>query len=1317
MNGTVLGGWVLRKPLLGAGFNEFCRSVPFLSLRPLVAQTYRTKNLPLMLSRYLSTVALALFGVSTAMAQVGAGTLQGTVKDKKTGEALPFVSVVVENRGTRVASASTDFDGNFRITPVEPGTYDLTVSYVGYQPQKLAGVVVNSNKITFVNPELSSGVELQEVEVVRYKVPLIDKDGGASGSTVTREQIARMPARSVNGVATQVAGASDAGTGGGISIRGARSENTYYYIDGVKVPAGAGIGLPKSAIEEVQVITGGVPANYGDVTGGLVNITTRGPSRNFFGGVEWLTSGFKVGDDVTDVVGLDNYAFNQVEASLSGPIFFRKDSAGNKVKPLLGFFLSGQFTDAVDAGPQYGGDLRVKKEVRDRLLADPLSLQVTGNDLSAVYNSDFLRGSDIERIPQRQNAGTRSYLGSVKFDIATTPTINLTVGGSLDYNRSQEYNRANSLLNAENNQQVRDFTYRGFVRFTQRFNSREEESANADGTPKKKGGIRNAYYSIQLDYSKRRFNVEDPDHRDDLFNYGYIGRYNRFQAATYAQQGLRFEQTGFRDTLVTFSPGDVNPTISDVTSEFFGLFPYQPFPVPLLYGANAGDFAGFYENFNEIQSRRGLLNGQGPSSVYSLWNNFAVLNNSYQKFEQDQIRVSATGSADVGKHAVSVGVEYEQLSTRNYSLAPVGLWTRARALTNFHLLELDLTDPTISYPLGTLPFYSYERLVGSDQSVFDYRLREALGLDPRGTDFVQVDALDPDQLKLEMFSADELINEGNGLIGESNGLISYYGYDHLGNKLKAKPSFEKFFSDAAIQGEDTLYSRLQAPFQPIYVAGYVMDKFAFDDIIFNVGVRIDRYDANQYQLKDKYLWRNAWTAGEAAGSNSVGEGIRNQLQSRPSNIGDDYVVYVDNAKAPSSVIGYRDGNTWYNAQGEVLSDPSVLRSAEGIQPFLIGYDTDQSGDMPGSPIRKDAFRVYDPVVNVMPRIAFSFPISDQAVFFAHYDILTQRPTRGNSRLDLLEYAYIQNTSNTLQNPALKPTKTIDYELGFQQVLSKSSSLKISAFYRELRDQIQVRNVAQAWPVTYKTFDNIDFGTVKGFTLAYDLRRTGNIRLTASYTLQFADGTGSDPGTSLALINANQPNLRTIAPLNFDQRHRFTVNTDFSYGNGSDYNGPVLFGKKLLENTGINFTTILGSGTPYSLSSLIVQEGNFNPPGGRLVGTINGARLPWQFNTDIQLYRDIPLTFGADEGADKAKKANLNVFLLITNAFNTKNILGVYRATGSPTDDGYLAAPQYQPNISAQVDPQSFRELYALKVDNPGNFSAPRTIRLGLRFDF
>jgi outer membrane receptor protein involved in Fe transport len=490
------------------------------------------------------------------------------------------------------------------------------------------------------------------------------------------------------------------------------------------------------------------------------------------------------------------------------------------------------------------------------------------------------------------------------------------------------------------------------------------------------------------------------------------------------------------------------------------------------------------------------------------------------------------------------------------------------------------------------------------------------------------------------------------------------------------------------------------------MAGYVMDKFAFDDIIFNVGVRVDRYDANQNVLKDKYLWRDAYKAGDAVPNSA----IREQLANRPSNIGEDFVVYVDDYEQPNSVRGYRNGDTWYNAEGTELSDGNAIQQGGRIRPYLVGGDdrTDLQGT---SPLSRSAFKDYTPAVNVMPRVAFSFPISDEAVFFAHYDVLTQRPNASQSRLDLINMAYIEQTQAVLTNAALKPTKTIDYELGFQQVLSKSSSLKLAAFYRELRNQIQVRNVVNAWPRDYRTYDNFDFGTVKGFTATFDLRRTGNVSMTASYTLQFADGTGSGPNTGINLINSGQPNLRTISPLDFDQRHRIQTRFDFRYGGGKDYNGPVIGGKAVFQRMGLNVVSILGSGTPYSRSSQVVNEaaGQANY---RLDGTLNGARLPWQFTTDMQLDRDIPLTFGAKEG-DKGKSANLNVYLLVTNVFNTENIVGVYRYTGSPNNDGYLA----QLTDRTQIDPDAYRDLYAIKINNPGNYGAPRTVRLGVRFDF
>lgn len=1244
-------------------------------------------------------------------AQVGSGSVKGKITDKKSNEPLPFVNVVVEKGGTQVSGGATDFDGEYYIKPLDPGTYDIVVSYVGYQPYKQTGVVVTNGKITFLDIGLNQGVELKEFEVVQYVVPLIDKDGGASGGTVTRDQIAKMPGRSANSIATTVAGASDSGTGGGISIRGARAENTYYYIDGVKVPAGAGTGLPKSAIEEVQVITGGVPANYGDVTGGLINITTRGPSRTFGGGVEYLTSGYKVGSDITDIVGLDKYAFNQVEASLNGPILFKKDSLGNKTKPLIGFFVSGQYTNVVDGSPSYLGDARVKKDVRDRLLSNPARLRFTGDgDFSLAYESNYLRANDIEELKTRQNAGQVSYLASGKIDITTTPTINLTLGGSLDYSNGQGWNRNNSLLNAENNYRTKELSWRGFVKFTQRFQpqqTREEE---------KKSVVQNAFYTLQLDFSRYQLNVADDVHGDNYFDYGYVGKFQTFSAPQFELSNAhpdQWTQIGQQDTLVVFTPGTQNPDLASINTYYFNALPREAFPLARLVGGDGAGYVGYYRDLVATQNRGVLWNGQTPQSLYGMWNNIGLVDNGggseVSKRLNDQIRFSAYGSADIGAHAVALGVEYEQYTQRRYDLAPIGLWTRARNLTNAHIQQWN-TDTTATgtfeLPFSTLPFRLYPRRIGGDQRFFDRSLRTALGLDPDGGDFIDVDALDPGVFSLDMFSPDELINSGNSS-------VDYVGFDHLGKRLKGKPSFSDFFTGRDENGAST---RLQAPFEPIYMAGYIMDKFAFDDIIFNVGVRVDRYDANQYVLKDKYLWQEAFTAGSTVPNPDLADDLAN----RPSNIGDDFVVYVNNIENPTEIKGYRDGDTWYSASGVELQNGASVAEAGQIQPYLI--ERGDGGDVTlgdedatqASELSEQAFSDYKPVVNVMPRVAFSFPISDEAVFFAHYDVLTQRPTSVESRLNLIDLAFIQN-AGVVANPNLKPTKTIDYELGFQQVLSKSSSLKLAAYYRELRDLIQVRNVVQAWPRDYRTYDNFDFGTVKGFTATFDLRQTGNVWMRASYTLQFADGTGSGPTTGITLINSGQPNLRTIAPLNFDQRHKFQTTFDFRYGGGKDYNGPMLFGKPILSRTGVNVVSILGSGTPYSRSSQVVNEAE-GTGSYRLDGSLNGARLPWQFTTDMQIDRDIPLSFGGGDG-DKAKSADLNVYLLVTNVFNTQNITGVYRYTGSPDNDGFLASAQTQQQISAQIDPQAYRDLYELKVNSPFNYGAPRTIRIGVRFNF
>jgi hypothetical protein len=583
-----------------------------------------------------------------------------------------------------------------------------------------------------------------------------------------------------------------------------------------------------------------------------------------------------------------------------------------------------------------------------------------------------------------------------------------------------------------------------------------------------------------------------------------------------------------------------------------------------------------------------------------------------------------------------------------------------------------------------------------NQSFFDYNLRKNLGLNPGGNDYLDIDSYDPNIFSFDMFSPDELLNSGNSF-------VSYYGYDYSGKKVKGLTDIRSYFEELDENGN---FKRFVGSFQPTYIAGYIMDKFAFKDIVFNVGVRVDVFDANQPILKDPYLFYNALTVKEAR---ALKESDPNQYAwvNLPEGMSDDYVVYVNDVTNPSEINGFRTENNWYNALGTQVEDPKVIRGASGIAPWLT-----KEALLQETP-NQTAFKDYEAQVNFMPRIAFSFPISDEASFFAHYDVLTKRPTSG-FRFDPYEYQFIQSRSDIISNANLKPETTVDYELGFQQVLSRTSSLKISAFYREQRNNVQLINVFEAYPATYKTFGNRDFGTVKGMTLSYDLRQTGNIRMTANYTLQFAEGTGSDATSANALIQAGLPNLRNIFPYSYDQRHTFAITFDYRYGEGEDYNGPMIGKLKLFENVGFNLFTNINSGSPYSNQTFITDAAIGNLAAG-LNGTLNGSRLPWAYRLDLQVDKTINIAFAKKD--DKKKTAALNIYIRVTNLFNQFNVLGVYRATGNWNDDGYLAAANSQTSIQNQTDEQSFRDYYNMKISNPFNVSSPRTIKLGIKMDF
>jgi hypothetical protein len=288
---------------------------------------------------------------------------------------------------------------------------------------------------------------------------------------------------------------------------------------------------------------------------------------------------------------------------------------------------------------------------------------------------------------------------------------------------------------------------------------------------------------------------------------------------------------------------------------------------------------------------------------------------------------------------------------------------------------------------------------------------------------------------------------------------------------------------------------------------------------------------------------------------------------------------------------------------------------------------------------------------------------------------------------------------------------VDYEIGFQQKLTNTSAIKIAAYYKEMRDMIQSRVFAfVAAPInTYTTYDNLDFGTVKGFTFQYDLRRTGNLSLLAAYTLQFADGTGSDANSSRGL--SSRGIQRVLFPLSFDERHRLNLSLDYRYGSGRLYNGPRIMGADILANTGLNVQAIAVSGRPYTATLIPTVLG-----GAGTKGAINGARLPWNYTVTLRLDRDIMLT-----KADAKRPLMMNVYLRVSNVFDRRNIISVYSATGSPNDDGYLASARGQDTIDDTIlagrNVDSYLASYQWAMLNPNLFTLPRRIFLGAMMNF
>lgn len=1204
--------------------------------------------------RTLLVIFISMAATAVLTAQ-NFGQLQGKVTEEGTGEPVIFCSVILTKGGQDAGFTQTDIDGNYSIGNLDPGEYDVEVSLLGYSTQRIEGVVIVAGRVVPLNVTMSEdGLLLGEVVISGYQVPLVEQDNTTQGRTITGKEIRALPIKNINAIAASTAGVSTI-DGEAVAMRGSRANATDYYIDGMRVQGGL---VPQFEIEQMQVITGGIEAMYGDVSGGVISITTKGPAANFGGVFEAETSEF-----------LDAYGYNEINAQINGPLIVKDN------KSVLGFRLSGRYRRVGEPSPPATGIYRATEETIRMLEAQPMSLAGT----TPFSTAETLRLDDgsVQLLDARPNNASTDVDITGRIDARLSDAIDISIGGSY---RNSNRQGGFGILNWTNS----PFSYSQFYRTNFRFRHRLGfgGGTTADGE-RKVSTIQNAVYTIQVGYEQGRGRSEDIRHEDNLFRYGHVGTYDFGWEPTAGEisgnDTMPFGHAGFLRSLEgPYTPSPFNPVLANYNN--------------ILTDAQLNSFDD-YINVN------GIISPQ-YNNVFGFHTNVGQVSNSFSRSENTVFTLNANasfdyvpGSSERGRHSIQFGILYEQRINRGYNIAPIGLYNVARLRANAHFNGVDYTRPVegefITGP-GGQQFQVFEPLIVEPEGSRFYRaVRERFNV-PLNQHF-NVDGISPDDLDISLFSPQELTDLG---------LVTFSGYDYLGEKVDRNTRFNDFFTRRDIDGNREF---VVAPHQPIYQAFFIQDKFTYKDIIFRMGLRVDYFDNNTSVLRDPLSLYPIMTADD----------FFNQFGGdRPGTVQDDWKIYTEGSS--NVVKAYRSGEQWYNASGSPVNDGNIIWGGELVTPKYYEEAVNNIKDEGFDPDR--SFVDYTPQINVMPRIAVSFPISDEANFFAHYDILVQRPPT-NFFESPLNFYYWEDRTGDRNNPNLRPERTIDYEVGFQQRLTSSSAVKISAFYKELRDMIQFREILYVPPPInrYSSYDNIDFATVKGFSFNYELRRTKNISLIANYTLQFADGTGSDANSQRGI--ALRGNLRTLFPLARDERHAVRGVFDFRYDEGKRYNGPRWFGKDVFANSGFNIQFNAISGRPYTRNQRATPFG-----GTGFAGSINGARLPWNFTMDIRAEKTFRLN-----SVEAAKPLYATLSFRVLNLLDQRNIIGVFPVTGSPFDSGWLAQDgQAAINTTANAgaglinagrDVDAFLAAYQMNNLIPGFFTLPRRMFLAVLFDF